>query len=157
MNILSNRMDNIFLSDLRQIIGTTITYSRAGGGVGSILLIKFSNNNRLWIWRYWELLKNNQIIATEEDDNTAMIGKIAIAAVQLENKSVENISINNYNIHITFSNGYSLFVYATRDLTNDLPNWKYSIPSKNLVYEITSNLNVEQKQWSKKQRKLGAI
>ena len=103
------------------------------------------------------MLKKNQIIATEEDDNTAMIGKIAIAAVQLENKSVEDISINNYNIHITFSNGYSLFVYAIRDLTNDLPNWKYSIPSKNLVYEITSNLNVEQKQWSKKQRKLGAI
>lgn len=144
-------MENKLIDDIRQIIGKVVTYSRAGGGVGSILLIKFSNNNRLWTWRYWELLKNKQIIATEADDCTAMTGKIALAAVQLENKSVEDISLNNYNIHITFSNGYSLFVYATRDIDNDLPNWKYSIPSKNLVYEITSKLSIEQRQWSKKQ------
>lgn len=145
-------MDNKLLDDIRQIIGTTVTYSRAGGGVGSILLIKFSNNNRLWIWRYWVLLKNSQIIATEADDSTAVTGKIAVAVVQLENKSVEDISVNNFNIHIVFSNGYNLLVYATKDFENDLPNWKYSIPSENIVYEITSNLNVVQKQWSKKLR-----
>ena len=144
-------MENKLLNDLRQIRGTTVTYSRTGGGAGSILLIKFSNNNRLWIWRYWELLKNGQIITTEADDCTAMTGKIALVAIQLENKSVEDISLNSYNIHITFSDGYSLFVYASIDIDNDLPNWKYSIPSKNLVYEITSDLIVEQRQWSKKQ------
>jgi len=146
-------MENKLLNDLRQIRGTTVTYSRTGGGAGSILLIKFSNNNRLWIWRYWELLKNGQIITTEEDDSTAINGKIALAAIQLENKSVEDIYLNSYNIHITFSDGYSLLVYASIDDYNDLPNWKYSIPSKNLVYEITSDLIVEQRQWSKKYRK----
>ncbi len=45
---------------IQRLNGNTVTYSRAGGGAeSSILLIKSDANIQLWIWCYWEIKKSN--------------------------------------------------------------------------------------------------
>lgn len=133
--------------EIANTIGTQVLYCRSGGGAGSILLLKLSNGNRIMAWRYWEIYKNNNLLCTAEDDTTAVYGIISQTAPLLENKIVENISFDLYHISIFLSDNYNLKIYSVKDVYDDLPNWNYSIPDKNIVYEITSNLEIECKPW----------
>ena len=133
--------------EIANTIGTQVLYSRSGGGAGSILLLKLSNGNRIMAWRYWEIYKNNNLLCTAEDDTTAVYGIISQTAPLLENKIVENISFDLYHISIFLSDNYNLKIYSVKDVYDDLPNWNYSIPDKNIVYEIISNLEIECKPW----------
>ena len=49
------------IKTLKKLLGTKVTYSRAGGGMSSILLMKFSNCLSLWCWRYWEISQRDFI------------------------------------------------------------------------------------------------
>lgn len=133
--------------EIANTIGTQVLYCRSGGGAGSILLLKLSNGNRIMAWRYWEIYNNNNLLCTAEDDTTAVYGIISQTAPLLENKIVENISFDLYHISIFLSDNYNLKIYSVKDVYDDLPNWNYSIPDKNIVYEITSNLEIECKPW----------
>lgn len=133
--------------EIANTIGTQVLYCRSGGGAGSILLLKLSNGNRIMAWRYWEIYNNNNLLCTAEDDTTAVYGIISQTAPLLENKIVESISFDLYHISIFLSDNYNLKIYSVKDVYDDLPNWNYSIPDKNIVYEITSNLEIECKPW----------
>ena len=75
-------------SIIQDIKGQIVTYSRAGGGAGGILLITFANDNSIWIWTYWEIWKNGTLLACVNDDITAITGTVAKAALALEDQTV---------------------------------------------------------------------
>lgn len=134
--------------EIANTIGTQVLYCRSGGGAGSILLLKLSNGNRIMAWRYWEIYKNNNLLCTAEDDTTAVYGIISQTAPLLENKYIYSFNLDPlYNISIMLSDNFCLKIYSVKDVYDDLPNWNYSIPDKNIVYEITSNLEIECKSW----------
>lgn len=82
-------------NDINLLLGQKVTYSRTGGGAGSILLIKFENDCALWAWRYWEIIKGNQLIACSEDDDTPITGVMAVAARQLEGTVLEYLYMDD--------------------------------------------------------------
>lgn len=134
--------------EIANTIGTQVLYCKSGGGAGSILLLKLSNGNRIMAWRYWEIYKNGCLLCTAEDDATAVSGIISQTTILLENKNIYNINFDSrYNISIMLSDNFSLKIYSVKDVYDDLPNWNYSIPNKNIVYEITSNLKIVCKSW----------
>lgn len=55
---------------LAHSVGTEVTYSRSGGGVGSIWLIKFNNKTNLWVNCSWRIEHNGCVLATVNDDAT---------------------------------------------------------------------------------------
>ena len=59
---------------LKSILGKVVIYSRSGGGNISILLQKYENNVSIWSYYYWEISQREKLIATSEDDTTAITG-----------------------------------------------------------------------------------
>ena len=110
--------------------GDNIKYSRAGGAAGSILLIETENSNSIWIWCYWEIYHSGRLLATADDDATANVGKIAVAAKKLEGKRIEQIELSLIK--------YDLIVYFA-------DNWELIIKKLNTQYFVTCNFIVIQK------------
>ena len=128
--------------DIMELCGEEVTYSRAGGGANSILLIKFSNDDALWIWRYWEIFDNDKLLATSEDDITAITGPVAIAARRLEHLIVEDVYLESCNVMLTFSDGCVLKVFCMYDAELDLEHWEYWMPAQDKSYTISAKLEV---------------
>lgn len=124
--------------------GQVVTYSQAGGGAGGILLITFNNNNSIWVWTYWEIWEKGVLLATVNDDITAVTGPVARAAHALENLTVLEVYLEKSNLILTFSQDYVLKVFSEYDDESDVANWEYWIPSKNKAFTITSKLEVEE-------------
>lgn len=60
-------------TDLHKIIQASlnqkVTYSRAGGGAGSIWLITFENEVSIMTWCTWRIEQNGKVLATSTDDD----------------------------------------------------------------------------------------
>ena len=150
-NINTNEIDNYFWEndmtklekDLIRIKGHEVIYSKTGGGNSSILLITLDNDYSLWAWCYWEIRRNEELVACSEDDDTAVVGKMARAANLLEQSRVIGIVIyDKYELMLTFSNGLELLFYTSEEY--DFPNWEYWMPDMNRSYIITSKLEVKE-------------
>ena len=133
--------------DINLIRGKKVTYSRTGGGASSILLVIFDNKCAVWAWRYWEINKGDELIACAEDDDTPVTGVMAVAARLLEGTVMEDLYFDESTLHLGmfFDNGYELWLYPELedcDEFKSLCNWEYQIPTKNLCYEITSQLEI---------------
>ena len=133
-----------FESIIQDINEQTVTYSRAGGGAGGILLITFANDNSIWIWTYWEIWKNGVLIASVNDDITAITGTVAKAALALEGQTVLKVYLENSNLMISFSKNYTLKVFCEYNSESDVANWEYWIPSKDKSFTITSKMEIEE-------------
>lgn len=129
--------------DLIRIKGHEVIYSKTGGGNSSILLITLDNDYSLWAWCYWEIRRNEELVACSEDDDTAVVGKMARAANLLEKSRVIGIVLyDKYELMLTFSNGLELLFYTSEEY--DFPNWEYWMPDMNRTYIITSKLEVKE-------------
>ena len=133
-----------FESLIQGINGQTVTYSKAGGGAGGILLLSFANDDSIWIWTYWEIWKDGILVATVNDDITAVTGPVAKAAHALENLTVVEVYLEKTNLMLTFSQGYVLKVFCEYEDKDDSANWEYWIPSKDKSFTITSRLEIEE-------------
>ena len=124
-----------------------ITYSRAGGGAGSILLIATNTNISLWIWCYWEIKKAGTILANADDDTTAIAGKIAIAARQLEGKRIKKVELDSscFDLHIFFEEDYELVINCESQPEGEdypLNNWELSLEDLNITYIVTCDFKI---------------
>jgi len=141
MNTLS------LVESLQMLKGDNIKYSRAGGAAGSILLIETEKNNSIWIWCYWEILHSGKILATADDDTTANVGKIAVAAMQLEKKRIEKIELAPliYDLHIFIADEYELKINCESQPKGEkypLNNWELLIKNLDIHYSVTCNSTV---------------
>ena len=124
-----------------------ITYSRAGGGAGSILLIATNTNISLWIWCYWEIKKAGTILANADDDTTAMVGKIAVASRQLEGKRISKVELAPlyYDLHIFLEDDYELVINCESQPEGEdypLNNWELSLEDLNITYIVTCDFKI---------------
>ena len=130
--------------------GDNIKYSRAGGAAGSILLIETENSNSIWIWCYWEIYHSGRLLATADDDATANVGKIAVAAKKLEGKRIEQIELSliKYDLIVYFADDYRWIVNCESQPDGEkypLNNWELIIKKLNTQYFVTCNFIVIQK------------
>ena len=142
------------ISDINLILGKRVTYSRTGGGASSILLIKFENECAVWAWRYWEISKGDQLIACSEDDDTPVTGVMAVAARQLEGTILEDLYLDDttYKLGMLFDNGHELWLYQEleeREEFKSVINWEYQIPTKNLCYVLTSQMEIKTQEYTR--------
>ena len=132
--------------NLQKLEDSNIIYSRAGGGAGSILLIKAENKNAIWIWCYWEILHDGEILATADDDTTAVVGKVAVAARQLEGKKIKRIELTPpyYDLHIYLDDNYDLIINCEsqpEDEDYPLNNWELMM-NDNTTYCVTCDFSI---------------
>lgn len=146
-------MKTLSIEDSLQMLkGKHIVYSKSGGGAGSIMQIIIENNNSIWIWCYWEILHSSKLLATADDDTTANVGKIAVAAKQLEGKRIEKIELTpqSYDLHIYIADEYELILYCESQPKGEnypLNNWELSIKDLKIHYSVTCYLTVKQENW----------
>lgn len=137
---------------VQMLNSTNVVYSRAGGGAGSILLVKTDNNSSIWIWCYWEIMHSGKIIATADDDTTAVVGKVVVAAQQLEGKFIKQIELQSpyYDLHVYLEDEYELIINCEsqpEDVEYPLNNWELAIENLNINYCVTCNFTVEQERY----------
>ena len=135
-------------SDINLLLDQKVKYSRTGGGASSILLIIFEDESAVWAWRYWEISKGDQLIACSEDDDTPVTGVMAVAARQLEGTILEDLYLDDttYKLGMLFDNGHELWLYPEleeREEFKSVINWEYQIPTKDLCYVLTSQMEIE--------------
>ena len=93
-------------------LGTTVEYSRCGGGAGSWLLLKTDNRVSINGWGCWEIWRYDEILATSEDDDTAIVGKMAQAAIRIEGKKTLGFTIDEQrNIGMLFEDALELWLF----------------------------------------------
>ncbi|GHV45426.1 hypothetical protein FACS1894180_7950 [Bacteroidia bacterium] len=135
---------------LNKTVQSTVTYSRAGGGAGTIICMDFINNDMkysLWVDCTWRIIKGKKIVATSMGNIAAVKGTIAKGAKIFENKKVLSVDLlNYYDLHIVFENNLELYVFC--DISNPnaygfKQNWDFSVIHKNLSYTITNNYTIK--------------
>lgn len=139
--------------DLQTLIGKCVVSSNTGGGASSVLLLKFDNDNAIWAWRYWEISCGEELVSCSEDDDTPVIGKMAVAANMLKGKRVLDVKLveENLNLGILFNENYELWLYTEKENCKELlslNNWEYEMPSLNLCYIVTSQVRIEMSEYS---------
>lgn len=134
---------------IKTIIGAKISYSRAGGGAGSIISMDVRNKDNsiysLWVECAWRIENKNKIIATSADSVEASNGLIAQSVKMLENKVIKSIKLTNfYDLLINFTDGFCLKVFCIFSYDCEpCMNWYLAIPEQDLCYEITNFFNVK--------------
>ena len=155
-SIRTNNTNTTETSELSKSVqmlrNSTIYYSRAGGGAGSILLINTNNNLSLWIECYWEIKHKGIVIATADDDTTAVVGPIAIAAKRLEGRKIHRVELAPYtlDLELFIEDDYVLSIVCEPQPDEDdnlNNNWDFSIIDSNITYCVTCNFTVLQEQY----------
>lgn len=142
-------MEQVLLESCLKLENGIVTYSRAGGGAGSILLIATNTNISLWVWCYWEIKKSGTILANADDETTAIVGKIAVAAKQLEGKRICKVQLGplNYDLHIFLEDDYELVINCESQPEgegNSLNNWELSFEDLDITYIVTCDFTIRQ-------------
>lgn len=133
-------------SDLSELIGQQVSYSCCGGGASSILLLKTNNDkNCVWGWGYWEIYQGEKLLACSEDEDTPIIGKMAVAAHQLQGSIIKDVVLDEdtLDLSILFDNACRWIIITRFSEQVSLQNWEYELPEKNLFYQITSSLDIK--------------
>ena len=138
------------IKTLKKLLGAIVTYSRAGGGMSSILLITTSNHLSLWCWRYWEISQCNVLLSTSEDDDTPITGTMAKAASLLENKSISGFmldTVNEYQLWLCFDDDLDLILFPEYEKRKCFKhvNWELVDSEHKCSYIITAQLKLIKK------------
>ena len=133
---------------LHSLIDSTVTYCRTGGGASSILLLRLTDDSKVWAWRYWEISQGDTLLACANDDDTPITGKMAMAAQSLEGLKIIDIRLvkNSLNLGILFEDSKELWLYTEVETNKDLLsliNWEIQFPTFNLCYIINSKRIIE--------------
>jgi hypothetical protein len=126
-----------------------VVYSRAGGGAGSIILMKFHKENSeftLMIHCAWRIENNNKVIATSAGDTNAITGIVARGAKMLEGKVVSSMEMSSfYDLCIKFEDGFCIKTFSDITYYNILSasrNWSFSIPHDDISFDITKGFKI---------------
>lgn len=139
-----------FNTELKKNIGCNIVYSSSGGGNSSIILMEFDNGNRIMTYCYWEVQKDGKLIATSEDDITAVTGLVARTIRLFENQKVVDIEIDeSLNLFIEVEDGLTLLVFRDEydhedlEMLGDSQDWDYAVPSEDLVLYVMEDSTIK--------------
>jgi len=135
---------------LNSLLQSKVTYSRAGGGAGSIISMELNNTNALWIECTWRIETKNKVVVTSADDIEPVTGLIAKSVKMLEGKIVDSIEINPfYDLCIHFTDGFCLRIFCIFSYSCESEtNWYLAIPEQNLTYEITNHFEIKEGTYS---------
>lgn len=137
---------------LEYIINKKVIYSRSGGGAGSIWLIKFENGADIFIYCSWRVECNGHVLATEYDDSTAIVGRLASSVRLLEEKQLRllSFSISKQNdLVLIFEKGYCVRIFcnishfSTENENTYNKNWEFSVKEWNICANITNHFQVD--------------
>lgn len=130
MDIMKSELEKY----LNEIINSNVTYSRAGGGTGCVILIKLGEQDLIYsmfINCAWRIEKGDAVITTSADDTTAKTGPMAKGVRLLEGLKVLSVNMSNfYDLIIKFENDMCLNVFCDINSTNILlasQNWDLSV------------------------------
>jgi len=134
---------------LLSTINSKVILSKSGGSTGSLWLIDFENKTSFYIYCTWRIEHNNQVLASSNDDSTAIVGRLTRSVKELEgNKLISFNLTKQYDLTLCFENDFSVKVfcdisYSQTDNggTYDT-NWDISIPDRDLVISINNYFNV---------------
>ena len=134
---------------LLSTINSKVILSKSGGSTGSLWLIDFEYKTSFYIYCTWRIEHNNQVLASSNDDSTAIVGRLTRSVKELEgNKLISFNLTKQYDLTLCFENDFSVKVfcdisYSQTDNggTYDT-NWDISIPDRDLVISINNYFNV---------------
>lgn len=155
-------MNRELIKYLEKLKSCIVTYSNAGGGAGSIVLIDIRDNSgflyTLWIESTWRIEKGNKIIATSADDIEAVTGLIATSVKMLEGKMIDSTELSPFHdLCIYFTDNLRLKVFNIFSYSDeDSINWRLSIPSENICYVVTNQFEVKKELYDTEQSVLSS-
>ena len=130
---------------------SNVVYSRAGGGTGSIILIKFCKENSkftLMFYCAWRIENNDKVVATSAGNTKAITGIVAQGAKMLEGKVVSSVEMSPfYDLCIKFEDGFCIRTFCDITYYNILlasQNWDFCIPHEDLSFTITKGFKIKQ-------------
>jgi hypothetical protein len=90
-----------------------------------------------------------RLLATADDDTTANVGKIAVAAKQLEGRKITRIELTPlcYDLHLYIDDEYELIIKCEGQPEEEkypLNNWELSIKELMVHYSVTCKFTVMQ-------------
>ena len=109
--------------------------------MSSILLIITDNNYSLWCWRYWEITVHIDLLACSEDDDTAIVGKMAVAARRIEDKRLLGFYIDDdFSLVLMFEEDITLTVFTEEFSGVELIYWElYNTKRSPLTFIVNEN------------------
>lgn len=127
-------------------IGKVVTYSRTGGGAGSIWVIEFEDKTYYTIDCSWRIEWNGAIITTSEDDGTPLVGHMNKNAERLiGNKLLSFEILEHYDLKLYFENGFVVNAFCdilercSEEDSIFYSNWDYCVPNEDIVGIITGH------------------
>ncbi len=134
---MNSRIIENIRSELVNLLGKTAVYSRSGGGASSILLLNFDVDVSIWGWNYWEISRYDKLLATSEDDCTAVTGPVAVAARSIEGKRLEGFSIfSDLSLGLYFEDNIDLQIFTRDEKIGELTSWELWLFQKEIAYII---------------------
>lgn len=142
---------------IKNLISQKVVKSSAGGSAGSTLVLEVENTSYLFIWCTWRIEQGDTVIVTSSDtiypteNNDSSNGLIGQKSPILEGEKVVSIKLTpQYDLEITFENGYKLLVFCdighSRDDYNI--NWELNIPTENISIEINNHFEEHKGQYN---------
>lgn len=134
---------------LQYSIGSQVFYSRTGGGASSIWLIQFENTASLWINCSWRIEHKEYVLATDNDDATAVTGRMAKSVKRLEGCVLLDYKLSPQNdLTLFFTKGYCCRIFANissfegKDEEKCMKNWEYCIEKLNVCLCVTNRFHL---------------
>lgn len=124
-----------FIELLNQCIGEVVIYSTSGGGAGSLWLIRFRDSTYFYVYCDWRIERNNHVLATCTDDNTARVGLLSRSVRLIEGKKLLSYDLSKqYDLVMYFEDDYCVRIFCsvsyseTEDGGTYDTNWIFNIP-----------------------------
>lgn len=92
-------------------------------------------------WRYWEISVHIDLLACSEDDDTAIVGKMAVAARRIEDKKLLGFFIDDdFSLVLMFEEDITLTVF-TEDFSGvELIYWElYNTKRSPVTFIVNEN------------------
>lgn len=140
---------------LQYSVGSKVFYSRTGGGASSIWLIQFENTASLWINCSWRIEHKGYVLATENDDATAVTGRMAKSVKRLEGCRLLGYELSPQNdLILFFEKGYCCRVFTNissfegKDEKKNMKNWEYCIEDLDVCVCATNHFHIIKEKYS---------
>ena len=134
---------------LKYSIGSVVSYSRTGGGASSIWLIQLENSASLWINCAWRIEHENVVLATENDDATAVTGRMAKSVKRLEGYKLLDYELSLQNdLTLFFEKNYCARIFANisplgeKDEMKSMKNWEYCVADWDICVCATNHFHL---------------
>lgn len=122
------------INSLISLLGQEVLYCRMPRMFP--LMVGFDEHNNLQCWRYWELSRYENLIATDNNESEECINN---EIKNLIGKRLLGFSIDSdYSLWLCFENDFDL-VFFTDSKLRSLTNWELCMISRNVNIKISAH------------------